>query len=166
VNALFAAAVDLQKFCIGHGWRSAVIGGLAVQRWGEPRQTRAVDLTLLTGLGGEERFVDPLLAQYRPRIADARAFAIARRVVLVETAAGIPLDIALGGLPFEARVIERSTLFEVEPDVTLTTCSAEDLVAVYQALPMTRRRCRSRHNPPDRVIDSPCDAALGWGVSA
>lgn len=130
MNALFAAAADVQAFCLAHGWRSALIGGLAVQRWGEPRQTRDVDLTVLTGLGGEERFVDPLLAHYRPRVTDARQFALARRVVLVETAAGIPLDISLGGLPFEARVIDRSTPFDAEPDTTLTTCSAEDLVVL------------------------------------
>ena len=130
MNALFAAAADVQNFCASRGWRCSVIGGLAVQRWGEPRQTRDVDITLLTGLGGEEGFVDPLLAQYRPRVADARRFALTRRVVLVETASRIPIDISLAGLPFEARVIDRSTPFEVEPHTTLTTCSAEDLVVL------------------------------------
>jgi hypothetical protein len=111
VNALFSAAAGIEAFCIARGWRCAVIGGLAVQRWGEPRQTRDVDLTILTGLGGEERFVDPLLAEYRPRIPDARRFAIERRVLLLETSSGVPLDVSLGGLPYEARVIDRSTVF-------------------------------------------------------
>jgi hypothetical protein len=128
VNALFAAAVDIQTFCVNRGWRSCVIGGVAVQRWGDPRQTRDVDLTLLTGLGGEEAFVDPILEQYTARISDARRFALERRVLLVETNAGIPLDISLGGLPYEARVVGRSTPFEVAPDVSLWTCSAEDLL--------------------------------------
>lgn len=128
MNALFAAAVDFQAFCATRGWRSSVIGGVAVQRWGDPRQTRDVDLTLLTGLGGEEAFIDPILEQYTARIADARRFALERRVLLVETSAGIPLDISLGGLPYEAVVVERSTPFEVEPGVSLSTCSAEDLV--------------------------------------
>ena len=96
MNPLFAAAAEIQAFCVVHGWRTALIGGLAVQRWGEPRQTRDVALTLLTGLGGEERFVDPLLAHYRSRVADARQFALGRRVVLIETTAGIPIDISLG----------------------------------------------------------------------
>ena len=107
-----------------------MIGGLAVQRWGDPRQTRDVDLTLLTGLGGEQRFVDPILVRYRPRFPEARAFALERRVLLVETPNRIPIDIALGGLPYEARVVERSTPFAVEPAVTLVTCSAEDLVVL------------------------------------
>ena len=67
-----------------------MIGGVAVQRWGEPRQTRDVDLTLFTGLGREEEFVDTSLVHYAPRLPDA--FAIGRRVLLVETTTGIPLD--------------------------------------------------------------------------
>ena len=84
---------------------TTVIGGLAVQRWGEPRQTRDVDLSLLSGLGGEARFVDPLLDAYRPRMTEARQFALERRVVLVETIEGVPLDITLAGLPFDDAII-------------------------------------------------------------
>jgi hypothetical protein len=120
VNPLFAAASDFLTFCDAHGWKCCVIGGLAVQRWGEPRQTRDVDLTLLAGLGGEEGFVDPILEHYRARFPDARRFALERRVLLVETAAGIALDISLGALPYEARLIERSSLFEVDPPIGLT----------------------------------------------
>ena len=130
MNALFAAAADIQAFCAARGWKSCVIGGLAVQRWGEPRQTRDVDLTLVTGLGGEERFIDPLLAHYAARIPDARRFALERRVLLVETASRVPLDVSLGGLPYEARVVDRATPIEVEPGVTLVTCSAEDLLVL------------------------------------
>jgi hypothetical protein len=130
VNALFAAAADIQAFCAGRGWKCCVIGGLAVQRWGEPRQTRDVDLTLLTGMGGEEQFIDPILAHYHARLPDARRFALERRVLLVESASRIPLDISLGGLPYEGRVVERSSEWEVEPGVSLTTCSAEDLLVL------------------------------------
>jgi hypothetical protein len=130
VNALFAAAAELLAFCDAQGWECCVIGGLAVQRWGEPRQTRDVDITLLTGLGGEERFVDRLLTRYRARFPDARAFALERRVLLVETGRGIPIDIALGGLPYEARVVARATPFVLEPTVAVSTCCAEDLVVL------------------------------------
>jgi len=130
VNILFAAAADIEAFCVARGWRCCVIGGLAVQRWGEPRQTRDVDLTLLTGIGGEAAFVDAILLQYAPRIPEARTFALERRVLLVETPDQIALDISLGALPFEVRVVERASPFEVEPGVTVTTCSAEDLVVL------------------------------------
>lgn len=130
MNPLFAAAAGVQAFCAARGWQACVIGGLAVQRWGEPRQTRDVDLTLLTGLGGEERFIDPILAHYNGRLPDARRLAVERRVLLVETRDGVPIDIALGGLPFEARAITRSTPFDFEPGATVSTCSAEDLVVL------------------------------------
>jgi predicted nucleotidyltransferase len=130
VNALFAAAAEVLAFCTNRGWRCAIIGGLAVQRWGEPRQTRDVDLTILTGLGGEALFVDALLAAYQPRIANARQFAIERRVLLVETVTGVPLDISLAGLAYESRIVDRASSFAIEPGVRLTTCSAEDLVVL------------------------------------
>ncbi len=130
MNPLFAAALDIQSFLAARAWRSSVIGGLAVQRWGEPRQTRDVDLALLTGLGNEAAFIDPLLAHYGARRLDARAFALSYRVVLIETASGIPIDISLAALPFEERVVDRSTSFAFAPDCVVTTCSAEDLVAL------------------------------------
>ena len=130
MNPLFAAALDIQAFATLRDWKCTVIGGLAVQRWGEPRQTRDVDLTLLTGLGGEEQFVDPLIDHYRSRIPDARRFALERRVLLIETQDGIPLDVTLGGLPYEERVVERSTPYAFEPGVDVVTCSAEDLVVL------------------------------------
>jgi hypothetical protein len=130
VNPLFAAAADVQSFFASRGWHSTVIGGLAVQRWGEPRQTRDVDVALLTGLGGESQFIDPILTHYRPRIPEARQFAFDHRVVLIETSSGIPVDISLAGLPFEARVIDRSTLFAVIAGVSFNTCSAEDLLVL------------------------------------
>jgi hypothetical protein len=130
VNPLFAAAVALQSLARQEGWRTTVIGGLAVQRWGEPRQTRDVGVALLTDFGGEERYVDRLLAAYVPRRPDARAFALERRVLLVQTENAIPIDISLAALPFEERVADRSTPFLFEPGASITTCSAEDLIVL------------------------------------
>ena len=55
MNALIHAAAELQAVCVAHDWRFCFIGGLAVQRWGEPRETVDVDLTLLTGFVDESR---------------------------------------------------------------------------------------------------------------
>jgi hypothetical protein len=75
VNPIFQAAVDLQEFCVGQGWRYCVIGAVAVQRWGEPRLTQDVDLTILTDFGSEERWIDALLGRFEARRPDARDFA-------------------------------------------------------------------------------------------
>jgi hypothetical protein len=130
VTALFAAAAALQSLCEAEGWRFCFIGGLAVQRWGEPRETIDVDLTLITGFGGEESFISVLMDRFEPRIEDARTFAQINRVLLLRAPSGVGLDIALGGLPFEETVVDRATSFTFPPDVSLRTCSAEDLLVL------------------------------------
>jgi len=130
VNPILETALEVQRFCQTRGWRFSFIGAIAVQRWGEPRLTQDVDLTVLSGFGPEAEFADALLAGYRGRIPDARPFALARRVVLLESTSGVPIDVSLGGIPFEERVIERSSPWEVGGDQPLTTCSAEDLVVL------------------------------------
>lgn len=69
---LFRQALLVQRFIEERDWEFCFIGGLALQRWGEPRATRAIDLTLFTDFGREMEFMDPLLAAFRPRIDDAR----------------------------------------------------------------------------------------------
>lgn len=128
MNGLYAAAEEIQHLCDDEVWRFCFIGGLAVQRWGEARVTRDVDLTLLTGFGGEEVFVDRLLKTFSSRVPDAHAFARRARVVLLRTSSGIPLDIALGALPFEERTVARASGWEVPGTEALRTCTAEDLV--------------------------------------
>jgi len=130
LNEVIRAAAELQTVCAAEGWRFCFIGGLAVQRWGEPRETVDVDLTLLTGFGGEDRFISTLISNFEPRIADAVDFASANRVLLLRARSGVGLDIALGGLAFEEDAVDRSSLFTFPPDVPLRTCSAEDLLVL------------------------------------
>lgn len=108
--------------------RFCFIGGLAVQHWGEPRFTRDVDVTLLTGFGNEEAYVDPFLTAFAPRIDRCREFALQNRVLLLKSPEGIGIDIALGALPFEEHAVNRSQRIEMEPGAILRICSAEDLV--------------------------------------
>jgi hypothetical protein len=128
VNPIFAAALELQTLCRTRGWRFCIIGGVAVQRWGEPRLTLDVDLTLLTGFGSEETFVDALLARLRGRLPDAREFALKTRVLLLSASNEVPVDVSLGAMPFEERATERASDYEVGTGIVLRTCSAEDLV--------------------------------------
>ena len=128
LEELLLAAVRVQAFLQERGWRFCFIGGVAIQRWGNPRFTRDIDLTLLTGFGSEEGFVEQLLQNLEPRREDAREFALTHRVLLARMPEGIDVDIALGALPFEERTIARATSWEICKDVTLTTCSAEDLL--------------------------------------
>jgi hypothetical protein len=130
VNPLVAAAVEVEQQCRQAGWRACIIGGLAVLRWGEPRTTQDVDLTLVTGFGGERPYVDALLGAFEPRIPDAREFALKHRVLLLASRMGVPIDVALGAMPFEERAVSRASPFEIEPHVSITTCSCEDLIVM------------------------------------
>jgi hypothetical protein len=130
LSPILEAAIELQAFCRSQGWRFCFIGGIVVPRWGEPRTTADADLTLLAGFGDEEAFVDRLLAAFRPRVEGARELALTRRVLLVEASNSVPLDVSLGGLPFEERLVGRASDFEVVEGLALRTCSAEDLVVL------------------------------------
>jgi hypothetical protein len=116
MTPLLAAALDFQTLLIKWNWKFCIIGGIAVLRWGEPRFTRDVDLTLLTGFGHEEDFIAPILdSGYKGRIPDVAAFAAKNRVLLLDSPSGVPFDIALAGPPFEEQMVDRSTFFEFEP---------------------------------------------------
>lgn len=130
MNEVILAAAEIQSVCLAQGWKFCFIGGLAVQRWGEPRETVDVDLTLLTGFGGEEGFIQVLLQHFSGRIPDAAQFARERRVLLLRSAKGVGLDVAFGALPFEGLIVQRSSIFEYPPHTALRTCSAEDLIVL------------------------------------
>ena len=127
MNALFIAAKEVADFMKARRWKFCVIGGLAVQRWGEPRLTRDADLTLLTGFGEEERFADALLERFQGRRPDARAFALTNRVLLLRASNGKDVDVSFGALNFEVSMLKRATPFEFDVGLVLPTCSAADL---------------------------------------
>ena len=128
MNPIFAAALEVELVVRAAGFPFCFIGGIAVQRWGQPRMTADVDLTVVTGFGGEERYVDPLLASFRGRIGDARDFALLHRTLLLTASNGVHVDVSLGAMPFEEHSVERASRFTISGREAITTCSAEDLV--------------------------------------
>jgi len=130
MKGLLHAAEHLQAFFLDQGWPFCFIGGLAVLRWGEPRLTQDIDVSLLTGFGRERQVASILVERYRSRISDAVEFAAERRVLLLESEGGHGIDVAFAALPFEELAIRRSSLFEYLPQLALRTCSAEDLLVL------------------------------------
>jgi hypothetical protein len=128
LDGVMRAAAEVEGFCRSRGWKFCFIGGIAVQRWGMPRFTQDVDLTLMTRLGHERTFIDPMLEAFSGRLANARQFAMEHRVLLLRTDSGIDIDAALGAFPFEEACIERATVWSLTDQIALTTCSAEDLI--------------------------------------
>jgi hypothetical protein len=129
-GTLLDAAVAAQAACDAAGLPNCIIGGIALQRWGEPRFTADVDLAVLVEAGQEAQATSALLARLPARVEDAAGVAARVRVVLAQTAAGVGVDIVLAGLDYEARVIERSTPWDIGGGTRLRTCSAEDLLVM------------------------------------
>lgn len=157
MNTLLAVARQLQDFCEARAWHFCFIGGIAVQCWAEPRVTDDIDLTLLTGFGDEEKFVDDLLGWLHPRESTGREFALRHRVLLAQSSEGIPLDIALGALPFEAAAVSRARDEELLPGLRLRVCSAEDLI-VFKVFAGRARDWRD----VEMTIARQGEAALDW----
>ncbi len=130
--SVIRTAAQVQKILDRRRWKYCFIGGVAVQKWGQPRFTQDVDLTIFTGFGGEETVIDALLASFSPRVRDARQFAIENRVVLLRTSDGVELDISCGAFAFEELAVARAKRVQVIPGVRLRLCTAEDLI-VYKA---------------------------------
>jgi hypothetical protein len=129
MKALLATAAEIQEFLRQAGERFCIIGGMALQRWGEPRFTRNVDLTLLCPYGAEAPVATRLLERFSPRMPEASAFALEHRVLLLRGSSGLPVDIAFGCIPFEERCVARAGEFDFG-EVRLLTCSAEDLIVL------------------------------------
>jgi hypothetical protein len=128
VNGILDAAVDVNWRFEAAGFRYCLIGGIALQRWGQPRMTLDVDVTVMTDFGSEGAIVERILQWFPPRIADAAGFARQSRVLLVTAGDGVGVDVTLGAIPYESRMIDRSSLWHLSGQRSLRTCSAEDLV--------------------------------------
>lgn len=128
---LVAAAVEALKAAAAGGHRACLIGGMVVPRWGEPRATTDVDLSVLAPYGDEEGPLTTMLARFQPRHADAREFALRHRVLLLRTQSGVAVDVALAAFPFELEAIELASDWEPVPGMQVRTCSAEHLI-VYK----------------------------------
>jgi len=133
MNPLLAAAAEIQQFLQEHDRPFCIIGGLAVVRWGEPRATRDVDVTVFAEVGQETECLNELLARFEARVRDAEQLARDCRVLLIGASNGVPIDLALGASRFEAEVVARASSFHFGEGAQLVTCSAEDLI-VFKAI--------------------------------
>jgi len=129
-NNILQTAATISDFLKGMKHPFSLIGGVAFLRWGEPRQTVDVDAVLFAGFGNERSFVAELTDHFKSRVEHPIEFGIQNRIVLLETSDGIGVDISLGGLPYDERMIARSSAWKVPKHGTIRTCSAEDLVVL------------------------------------
>jgi hypothetical protein len=131
MKLVFEAAQQIQDFFDENKWQFCFIGGIALQRWAKPRLTNDADLTLLTGFGSEEFFIDKILEKFQSRLENPKDFALQSRILLLKIG-NVGIDISLGALFFEESAVNRAVFYQFTPNVKLRICTAEDLI-VFKA---------------------------------
>ena len=96
MNQQFETAWRLDRFFTERGIPYAIIGGFAVQRWGQPRFTRDVDVTILLPPGSEEVTLREIVAAFPARVEDPIAFALEHRVLPLTIPGGSEATSVLG----------------------------------------------------------------------
>lgn len=128
MNPQFRAIWEVHQFFTSENIPYVLIGGIALQWWGEPRFTRDVDVTILINLGNEETVIKKILSFFPPRIPNALAFALKNRICLVKSKENYEIDISLGIPGYEEEVIKRAVGCKIDKNRIVRICSAEDLI--------------------------------------
>jgi hypothetical protein len=132
VNRQIQAALAMHEFFFENlKLKYAVIGGIALQFWGEPRFTHDLDLTIQDKLDLAE-LVEAVTGAFGSRVSDPYQFARDTRMLLLNVE-DVDVDVAIALRGYEESLFERSRPYEVEPGKHIHICSAEDLV-IHKAL--------------------------------
>ena len=107
-----------------------MIGGIALQVWGEPRVTGDVDVSVMTAFGSEAETASLILTRISARADDPIAFAMKNRVLLCESIEGIGIDIGLASFPYEEEALARRQRVALVPGVVIPVIGPEDLVTM------------------------------------
>lgn len=127
MNPQFKAIWEVHQFFTSESIPYVIIGGIALQWWGEPRFTRDVDVTVLVNLG-EEAIVKKIFSVFSSRISKPIEFALKNRICLVRSKEGYEIDISLGIPGYEEEVMKRTVKCRLDKKHIVRICSAEDLI--------------------------------------
>jgi hypothetical protein len=132
MNPQIKAALAVHEFfCERLKLNYAVIGGIALQFWGEPRFTHDLDVTVQDKLDLPE-LVRLTTEAFGSRVPDPNRFARETRMLLLRVA-DVDVDVAVALRGYEDSLFARVRSIEVEPGKRLNICSAEDLI-IHKAL--------------------------------
>jgi hypothetical protein len=105
----------------------AVIGGIANAIWGEPRATIDIDVTVSAEDEELPKVVSMIGRNFRAAVSDPVAFVRQTRVLPLDTADGVRIDVIFALVPFELEAIQRATDVAIAGR-TVRVVTAEDLI--------------------------------------
>lgn len=159
---LFESLVALQEKLHAAGIPSAIIGGVAVGIWGEPRVTRDIDVKVLLKRHEALRLLEVITPDYVPVHSDPLQTLQRSGILFVQDSHGTRLDLLLADTSFDVAAIERARPVELQPSAVATVCSPEDLI-IYKMISTRPRDHEDAASVIRRQGDTLDDAyVLGW----
>lgn len=125
---IYEAAWEMHQYFTRRRIPYVIIGGVAVQKWGRPRLTKDVDLTISVPLEQTEKFITHIEKNFKSRVPDLKTFARQNRVVLLYARNGREIDISLALPGYEDLLMQRAQPFKLASRKILRVCSPEDLI--------------------------------------
>ena len=128
-DSLLLAAHDLAVALADLDLTPTFIGGVAVSLVAQPRFTEDLDALIVFDTAQAETLLAVLASHgFKPRYRDMVELAVSARMITVEhESTGTAVDIALGCMPFEEEVLQRSVTHD-SSGITLQLPTPEDLV--------------------------------------
>jgi predicted nucleotidyltransferase len=132
MNLQINAALRLHEFLAKHlELEYVIIGGIALQFWGEPRFTHDVDITVQSKLDITD-LVNQMTEAFESRVSDPYKFVKDTGMILLSVE-GVDIDISIALEGYEEVLFARNQSIEAAPDRVIKICSAEDLI-IHKAL--------------------------------
>ncbi len=125
---LLEAVREAQAFLESEDWPFMVIGGLAVQVWGNVRATQDVDISVAIHPQERERLVMAARKRFKLIPDNPEAFIARTNVLPVETESGVPVDLICAWTDMEREALSRARDIEVEPGFSMRVAAPEDLL--------------------------------------
>lgn len=121
------ALLDIAALFEKHKIKYMVIGGLANAKWGQPRATLDIDITVWVSDNEIKNVVSMLEGSYALLVDKPLEFIRQTRVLPLKTHQDQRIDIIFGALPFERQAIERALKVEIGK-ASANFCTPEDLI--------------------------------------
>lgn len=104
-----------------------VIGGLANAKWGLPRATLDIDITICIPDHEIENLISLLKQDYVVLVDNPLDFVFETRVLPIKSKTHQRIDLIFGSLPFEKNAIDRAVKVKIGK-TSVYFCTAEDLI--------------------------------------